>query len=141
MANRLLFTFICDDVRLEQSGKLLIVGLYNRSINMVAPPPGPQGAQKFALPQLCIVRRWNVDPTDPGNIVNTSVIGPGPLIITLRPLTLVAPPDFGYVQDISIIPGFVLEPGLVVVKTEWGNMVAEEQFEVNLSHLPTDPQP
>ena len=54
---RLIATLVCDDVREEKSGKLTVVGLYNRDLIVTMPEPTP----KITFPKICIVQRWESD--------------------------------------------------------------------------------
>lgn len=128
MANKLLFTIVCDDVRIEQSQKILIVGLYNRTINFRLPPQQLPAPPKLVLPQLCIFRRWLIDT--PGVIVRTTLIDPNLNATQLNNVALQVPDDGAYFQDVTVMPGLVLEPGEYTIRSDWGSGQHDEPFVV-----------
>lgn len=155
MGARLLFTLICDDAREEKSGKLVVVGLYNYTINFQKSSEqvpqlfgrlGQSGTPRrklgdaglntsvqqpttrFALPQLCIVRRWYVDGH--GHSAQTELIEPGGnrRLLADRELPVVEP-DKHY-QEIFAIAGFILTEGDYIIHTTVGESHFEEKFVV-----------
>jgi len=140
MKPELLFTLLCDDVREERSGKLVIVGLYNYDINFLEqkrsetegaadqPESGSTGKQKFGLPQLCLVRRWKVD--SPGHKTRTEFIGPKGKILANVERELIAQKEGIYYQEIIRILGPILEPGKYTIRTTLDETVSNEYFEV-----------
>ncbi len=126
MAAKLLFTLMCDDARIEMTNKLIIIGLYNKIINFaglgarqgfagLAAPRRAQEADaqvsppKYALPMLCLVRRWILDSPLK---VQTSIIGPDGKSAVSVETSLSPPEDESYCQDVVQIRGIVLIPGL-----------------------------
>lgn len=49
---RLIDWIICDDVRLEASGKTSIIGIYGADVVVPLTP--------MVLPQLCIITKWDI---------------------------------------------------------------------------------
>ena len=127
MSNELLFTLVCDDVRIEQSQKILIVGLYNKIINF---RPVPTGPPTLILPQLCMFRRWRVE--SPGTIVKTVLIDPKLKRTLLRDVSLQLPADGSYFQDVLVFPGMVLQVGEYTIKSEWDSFQHETYFQVTI---------
>jgi hypothetical protein len=141
MSVKLLFTLICDDVRVEDStNKLIIIGLYGYSINIgiaqpQSPPPGA-GTLKVALPYLCFVRRWQVD--SPGRRAKTTIIDPGGASHQIGDTELIVRGD-DYHQEIIKVAGMLLEDGTYKLVTTWdddGPAVHEEKFRVKVTQKP-----
>lgn len=145
MGPKLLFTVLCDDVREEKSGKLLLVGLYNYDITFFQEPsPGrdraiaPIGtanisAVKFALPQLCLVRRWMVEGA--GDKTRTQIIGPDGKTYADVETELRVPLGGGYHQEIIRIAGLALAPGMYLIRTSFPGGTSEDRFEVRIKPL------
>lgn len=140
MPAKLLFTLICDDAREEKSGKLVIIGLYNYSIIFRGLPPqgldllagpGKGRAQRFALPQLCLVRRWYVD--SPGQRVRTELIEPDGKATVISETELPVPRTDDYYQEILRIVGIIISPGLYTIRTTAEKYEYKEHFEVRVA--------
>jgi hypothetical protein len=142
-----LFTLICDDVRIESSNKLVIVGLYNNVINFMVPsvpvgqgpsgnvPPGSGPVMQFALPFLTLVRRWIV--TEPGKTAKTAIIDPTGKSTPIGETQLVVPPNDEPLQEVLRIAGIILVPGPYTIRTTYTNLVPEvydEVFEVRVNN-------
>jgi hypothetical protein len=123
MSNQPLFTLICDDVRIETSNKLVIIGLYNYVINFQSPvaqsSTGMSGSATllFALPFLTIVRRWHV--TEAGKKAHTELIDPSGKSITISDVELTVPTSNDFYQEIIRIAGMVLTRGVYTIKTTY----------------------
>jgi len=155
MGVRLLFTLICDDAREEKANKLILIGLYNYSINFQrSPEQKPQPFSRigdtgkssrrlgdarispteqhtttgFALPQLYIVRRWFVD--SPGNVARTELIEPSgnKRLLGERELPVLEPDK--YYQEKFALAGFLLIEGEYTIRTSVGDFLNEEKFVV-----------
>ena len=145
MAVRLIFTLICDDVRIERSNKLIVVGLYNRVIGF--PNVGqaslkgqtPVGqAPKFALPSLCFVRRWIVD--SPGVKARTELIDPNGQSVPIGEEELPVPAEHSYHQQLIRMNGIILIPGVYTIRTTYDEKAPstyDEQFEVKIQGNPS----
>jgi hypothetical protein len=156
MTPKLLFTLICDDARIEKSNKLIIIGLYNHAINFesrlvdkvrgfqrlaqhaelrgplgstTAQPP-EQPRPQFALPQLCLVRRWHVD--SPGHKAHTELIGPEGKVYATVETELPNPSGDDYCQEIVQFAGLVLIPGEYKIVTKFDSLEHTEQFVVRV---------
>ncbi len=145
MLPKLVFTLICDDVREEKSGKLVIVGLYNKSIIFYSSPPSTspvqesKGAdtrsaevsqQKFGMPKLCFVRRWQVD--SPGYKATTVLCQPDGSEFSFGERDLPVPRE-DYYQEIINTTGIILTPGGYTIRTSVdGKVVHEETFVVRI---------
>jgi hypothetical protein len=133
MPAKLLFTILCDDVREEKSEKLTLVGLYNYAIVFPRPAPNTGSGEvpiKYALPQLCIVRRWAVD--SPGLNSVTELIDPqGVVRVTAElPLSVGQPDD--YHNQILRLFGVVFDPGRYTIRTKCGGFEYVDYFEVKI---------
>ena len=132
---KLLFTLICDDVRFENTNKLLFIGVYNYTITFPAnpvPSTGPS-APAFVLAKLCIVRRWVVESS--GQKAKTEVRDPSgkPLMVMDREVEVSK--DDAYTHEIFQILGPVLVPGTYTITTTYedrGLQTNEERFEVRV---------
>jgi hypothetical protein len=149
MAVKPLFTLICDDVRIETSNKLLVIGLYNYIINFQVPTtvveqvaPG-QGAirqsptPQFALPLLTLVRRWLV--TEGGHRARTELIDPLGKTTPIADIELQVRPKNEPFQEVIRINGILLTPGVYTIRTTYatpGQHVYDEQFEVGVIGVP-----
>jgi hypothetical protein len=138
MSVKPLFTLICDDVRVENTNKLIIIGLYGSSINFSVPQvpaPAPGTAQtrpKLALPFLCVVRRWKVDA--PGRTAKTEIIDPEGRSQQIAETQLIARDD-DYHQEIIKVAGIILQEGVYTIRTTWddnGPSVCDEKFRVRI---------
>ena len=111
MAAELLFTIICDDIRVENTGKLIVIGLYNGTINFAkaAAPEGQGGEPKYALPHLCFLRRWRLD-SDKAT-VKMELVEPSGNIRKYPEVELQKQDDYDYAQEIMRTVGVVLSPG------------------------------
>jgi hypothetical protein len=149
MPVRPLFTLICDDVRVESSNKLIIIGLYNKIINFQAPTivmeqitPGKPTVtstpvMQFALPFLTLVRRWIV--TEPGRKAQTSIVDPNGKSTLVGETQLPVPPNDEPLQEVLRLAGIILMPGVYTIKTTYTNVAQEEyneQFEVRVTGGP-----
>lgn len=142
MAVKPIFTLICDDVRIENSNKLIIIGLYSYSINFNRPPiqaseaGKPTGASNqppaLGMPLFCIVRRWKLDsPTS----VTTQLIDPKGAVIHESANHLPVPNPDDYSQEFIKIVGLILTPGTYIVRAtcdDAAHSVFDEPFEVKL---------
>jgi hypothetical protein len=111
MPAKLLFTIICDDIRAEDNGKLILIGVYNGVINFrkTAAPQEQDGEMKYALPQLCILRRWSLDSV--GVKVKTELVEPSGQKRPFPDTELPLQPESDSSQDIMRIVGIVLTRG------------------------------
>jgi hypothetical protein len=136
MTLRLLFTLMCDDVRLEASGKLTLVGLYNCvmgfSYNQSNVPTG--AAAKVAVQQLCVVLRWSEEAA--GKNTSIEIIGPDGTSRARAELTLGAPTDEGYIQAVVKFLGLAFDDGKYMVRTVCGSFIFEEPFLVKIAGTP-----
>ena len=126
MPAKLLFTLLCDDVREEKSGKLTVIGLYNKVIGF---PVGgqPQAAPvKYALPQLCIVLRWSVEAPAQDSI--TEIIGPTQVTLARVVAPFAISAEGGYSQQILKFFGMIFEEGPHTIRTACGTLIWEEKF-------------
>lgn len=136
MGAKLQFTLICDDARTEVSNKLIVIGLYNYSITF---PRIPEQQLKnnqpvrYALPQLCLVRRWLVD--SPGNSIKTELIDPDGKVMQLAERELRFPAEDNLDQEIINVRGILLVPGRYTVRTTLSGTstgTLEDTFEVRV---------
>jgi len=117
MACKLLFTLVCDDARIEQSGKILVVGLYNYLIGFRPASPGPAGQNVLGLSQLCLVRRWLALDTSP-LAVETHIIDKRNGRTVLKTESNLAPPAAGaYSYEILALRGVTLSEGIYSIET------------------------
>lgn len=142
MTPKLLFTLICDDARIEKSNKLIIIGLYNYVINFGIPQPqrhptlpgnivSEQPRLQFAIPQLCLVRRWYVDSA--GHKVHTELIGPEGKVHARVDTELALPPTDNYSQEVVQFAGVILIPGEYKIVTKFDNLEHTEHFVVRVT--------
>jgi hypothetical protein len=138
MSAKLLFTLICDDVRVENTRKLVLVGVYNYTITFPAPvglpPSQPNSPPKFALPKLCLVRRWRVDT--PEFTAQTSILDPNNTVAISFETKLTKPSDDTFCQEVVQLAGPVLFPGQYSIVTTVSGAEQEgnrELFEVRLA--------
>jgi hypothetical protein len=134
MPAKLLFTIICDDVRMENTQKAILVGVYNNVINFQKAATVPS-AQKtvYAIPQLCLFRRWRLG-SEPVN-VQTQILGPEGFNRIEIPSTLQPPTEPGLSQEIVKLFGPVFVEGdYSIVTTVLGSETAkfEETFFVRM---------
>lgn len=138
MGAELKFTLICDDARVEVSNKVIVIGLYNYSINFSqaqAPPTQPGLPVHYALPQLCLVRRWFVD--SPGVKVKTELIDPEGKAMQVAERELRYPSEDNFDQEIINIRGILLTKGRYKIRTSISGAVErtlEDAFEVRIAH-------
>jgi hypothetical protein len=133
MPAKLLLTLLCDDVREEKSEKLSLIGIYNYAIVFPAPPPNAGGATtptKFALPQLCIFRRWIVDSA--GLISLTELVDPQGVVRAKAELPLVHDQRDDYHNQILRLFGVILDPGRYTIRTKCGASEYTDYFEVRI---------
>jgi hypothetical protein len=131
MSAKLLFTILCDDVREEKSEKLTLIGLYNYAIVFQAPPPNTAGITlpiKYALPQLCVVRRWIVDT--PGLASVTELIDPQGVMQATTELPLLVGQHGDYSNQVLRLFGVVLVPGVYTIRTRCSGSEYVDRFEV-----------
>src|SRR5690349_13515938 len=113
MSIKLMFTLICDDARIEQSNKLIIIGLYNYVLAIRRPQPlnsasGPQ--DRFAMSQLCFVKRYEIDDSAPHR-VETFLTEPDGRRLRLGDGLIAPVSSDPYVQQIVIMQGPILAVG------------------------------
>jgi hypothetical protein len=137
MAMKFKFMLICDDARIEQSGKVIIVGLYNHSITfkrqVATPPQSGEQHDRFVLPQLTLLRRWEIDDSTE-HTVTTRITGPHGEIMTGES-RFSRPASEPYLQEIISFRGPILTEGAYTISTTWdGPPLGEytEQFEVSV---------
>ena len=137
MAVKLLFTLICDDVRFENTNKLLFIGVYNYVITFPSQPTTGTSQQSsqpgFPMPKLCIVRHWLVESH--GHKARTEVYDPSgkPLLILDRELE--TQKDSIRTYEIFQVLGPIMIPGKYKITTTYddrGPQTNEEYFEVRV---------
>ena len=132
MGVKLLFTVLCDDIRLESSGKFVLVGVYNRIIAFQN-AQGTAQSGGWAMPKLCLFRRWDLDETDVP--VKTEIVGPDSRTVMAFDTRLVRPPENTFHQEIVQLVGVVFSPGHHRIVTTYQDATLrelEESFEIRV---------
>lgn len=130
MAAELMFTVVADDIRREQSRKFIVVGLYNKAIIF------PEGKDKYALPQLCIFQRYEVN--DEGHKARVEFEAPDGTVQRFPEHELRTTAEGDYFQVVLKMQGVMLAPGTYKIRTFLdGEKVREEPLDVRLR--PADP--
>ncbi len=139
MPSQLLFTLICDDVRIESTNKLTFVGIYNYAINFLVDPNSntttPGAPLTFGLQKLCIVRRWNLDTSS--LTVNTQIVGPSNEVVFNFETKPSIRPEDAYCHEIVQLAGIILSPGKHKIITRYkdgGPHEVIEEFDVRAIH-------
>jgi hypothetical protein len=132
MTSMLRFTLLCDDVRLEASGKLTLIGLYNYVIRfqpMAQPFPSVGTVTRYALPQLCVLLQWNQEAA--GKNASVEIIGPNGVPTARADVLIAAPTTPGHLQVMVRFLGLAFDEGNYVVRTVCGASISEEPFFVS----------
>lgn len=133
-----MFTLVCDDARIEQSGKLIVVGLYNRAIQFNMPNAPAQGTglpEKIVLPQLCFIQRWAVKGDSQYPVSATLVDPEGGKRLIAKGIRMAAVADGSYPQQIMFLQGAVLVNGvyhLITSDDSTSEPLHDEEFEVRI---------
>jgi hypothetical protein len=131
---QLIDVMICDDVRQEVTGKLVIVGMYLDNIGVPHLP--------FSLPTLTFLCKWRVEggPLPSGEL---EVVAPSNQVlhrVTLRPPDGAAPATGSILTPIQIQPFIIGECGQhrLLFRSEGGRARTIARFEV---HSPQSASP
>jgi hypothetical protein len=139
MGVKLLFTLLCDDVRVENSGKFILVGIYNYALTFQPIATGAGGippATQFNMQKLCLFRRWDTDLTD--FQVKTDIVGPDGKVVMSFSSKLVKPQDGAFCQEIVQLFGPVFSPGVHKIVTKYQDGDAghiEDLFDVRVAPM------
>jgi hypothetical protein len=146
MAVKPIFTLICDDVRIENSNKLIIIGLYSYAINFSRPPAqvsdagkpagGGDQAPKLVMPLFCIVRRWKLHTPIK---VTTELIDPNGTSAHIAENHLPVSNSDDYSQELIKVVGIILVPGTYTIRAtcdDPARSVHDERFEVKFISSP-----
>jgi len=116
---------VCDDVRFEVTGKLVIVGVYTADISIVS--------DEQPTPQLQFLFRAECDINDPFATIRFEVTLPGSEPIVAESKSLGPPPSVSAgrtrisIYQLISVPGAVLRPGKILAR------VVHEKGEIPVS--------
>jgi hypothetical protein len=137
MGVKLLFTLLCDDIRMENSGKFIVIGVYNYVITFQPTPTiaiqgGPPN--RLAMQKLCLFRRWQDVSTE--LLVKTEIMGPDGKVVISMDTKLVRPLDDSFCQEIIQWFGPFFLPGvhrIVTTYQDGGQKQVEDSFDVRVA--------
>jgi hypothetical protein len=137
MNAELVFTLLCDDVRVEASNKLTFVGIYNYVIAFPTPPDGAippgDGPMRYPLAKLFIVRRWKLarSPIQ----LKTRILGPDRQTVFSFDTQPSMRPEDAFCNEIIQLMGLQFVEGVHQIVTTYqdgGEKEVIEPFEVRV---------
>jgi hypothetical protein len=135
MGVKLLFTLLCDDVRLENTGKFVLVGVYNYVLSfqpIAGTSPNPSET-RLSMQKLCLFRRWVLDQNEVP--IKTDIVGTEGKTVMSVETKLIRPPDNTFCHEVIQLFGPVFSPGIHRILTKYQDGTArevEDSFEVRL---------